>query len=89
MAVNLQKIPERIREHFGKIPVFVVEPKLKNLSPDSFAFPKIERIALLLAPETSKQLAIVWSEFDPEPMMSENTRRKIERVDWKSASGTL
>ncbi len=81
-VVALQKIPARIQKHFGDVPYVVLKPDLQSHSSGWLAAPKVEHMAFLFAPSRMQALAVVWYEPDLEPLISEENRRRIERLDW-------
>jgi hypothetical protein len=80
--IALQKLPARIRKHFGDVPHVVIEPMLKPHSSGWLAFPKVEHIALLFDPSRMQALAVAWYETEAEPLISPENLKRIEQLDW-------
>ncbi len=80
--VNLQKLETRVPKQFGNVPFHVLQPELVKHYSGTFAFPKVERMAFLLAEDTSEALVLVWYEPEDDCFMSDDNVRKLKKVQW-------
>ncbi|MCX6997819.1 MAG: hypothetical protein NTV49_12220 [Kiritimatiellaeota bacterium] len=81
--VGLQRLETRVPRQFGKVPYCVLDPELIPQPSGTLAFPKVERMAFLLAEDTAEALVMVWFGREDTVFMSDGNMKQLNAIHWQ------